>query len=206
MWELFQQPQLLLVWLVGIVYAITIHEFSHALAAYWQGDETAKDLGRLTLNPLSHIDPIGFLVLLLAGFGWGKPVPFNPYNLKNQRLGPVLVSLAGPTANILSFLVFGFVLKALLGSHIIGEENLLAIFLTILLYINFILAIFNLIPIPPLDGSKLLYAVIPQRLQHVIFSLERYGPWLLLLFVIFGGSLFSGLFRTLYSAALRVFG
>ncbi len=206
MWQLLSDPILLVIWLIGIVYAITIHEFSHAWAAYLQGDNTARYQGRLTLNPISHIDPFGFIVLLLAGFGWGRPVPFNPYNLKNTKWGPVLVSLAGPASNIISFLIFGFLLKLLVGTNILSPENLLASFLTILLYINFILAVFNLLPIPPLDGSKVLYALIPTRFQHYIATFERYGPWLLILLVIFGGSIFFALFRTLYSLALRIFG
>ncbi len=206
MWQLLSQPQLLVVWLIGIVYAITVHEFSHAYAAYLLGDHTAKDQGRLTLNPIKHIDPVGFIVLLLAGFGWGRPVPFNPYNLKNAKWSPVLVSLAGPASNIISFLIFGFALKFFVIGGIVSPDNLLASFLTILVYINFILAIFNLLPLPPLDGSKLLYAIIPQRYQHIVVRLEMYGPWILLMLVIFGGSLFYYLFQTLYTVALRIFG
>jgi Zn-dependent protease len=206
MWQLITQPELLIIWLVAIIYAITVHEFSHAYAAYLQGDRTAADQGRLTFNPLAHLDPVGFIVLLLAGFGWGKPVPFNPYNLKNKKWGPVLVSLAGPASNILSFVIFGFVLKILTVNNVLGPENLLINFLGVLIYINFVLAVFNLLPLPPLDGSKLLYAVIPPARQDLIVRLEVYGPWILLAFVIFGGSLFYSLFRTLYSFALRIFG
>ena len=206
MWQLITQPELLIIWLVAIVYAITVHEFSHAYAAYLQGDRTAASQGRLTFNPLAHLDPVGFIVLLLAGFGWGKPVPFNPYNLKYKKWGPVLVSLAGPASNILSFVIFGFVLKILAVNNILAPENLLINFLGILIYINFVLAVFNLLPLPPLDGSKLLYAVIPPARHDLIVRLEVYGPWMLLAFVIFGGSLFYALFQTLYSFALRIFG
>lgn len=206
MWQLLSQPEMLVMWLLGIIYAITIHEFSHAFAAYKQGDNTAKDQGRLTLNPLVHLDLIGFIVLLLAGFGWGKPVPFNPYNLKSPKWGPVIVSLAGPASNILSFIVFGFLLKFLLASEIISPDNLLATFLTVMLYINFILAIFNLIPLPPLDGSKVLYAFVPAKYQPIIMKMEMYGPWLLLMLVVFGGSIFFYIFSNLYSLAFRIFG
>ena len=206
LFQLLSSPQLLIVWLLGIVYAITVHEFSHAYAAYLLGDNTAKSQGRLTLNPISHIDPIGFIVLLLAGFGWGRPVPFNPYNLRNPRWGPVIISLAGPATNIISFLVFGFLLKIILINNLVSGDNLLITFLTVLVYINFILAIFNFIPIPPLDGSKLLYAVIPQSHHHFLAPIERYGPWLLLFVVIFGGSIFFAMFQTLYAFALRIFG
>ncbi|MFH0804879.1 MAG: site-2 protease family protein [Patescibacteria group bacterium] len=203
---LLSQPQLLLIWLVGIVYAITVHEFSHALAATQLGDRTARDQGRLTLNPMKHLDMVGFIVLLLAGFGWGRPVPFNPYNLRNQRWGPVLISLAGPASNLLSFLVFGFALKLVLGNGILEPTNLLAQFMFLLLEINFVLAVFNLLPVPPLDGSKLLYALLPSRFQHVIEPLERYGSFVLLGLVILGGSLIGGMFNALYQFALRIFG
>lgn len=203
---LLSQPQLLIAWLVGIVYAITIHEFSHAYVSYREGDHTAADLGRLTLNPLKHLDPIGFIVLLIAGFGWGRPVPFNPYNLRHQKWGPVFIALAGPASNLISFVVFGFLLKLLLMNNVIGTDNLLAAFLLVMVEINFILAIFNLLPFPPLDGSKLLYAVVPYRYQDSVRRLELYGPWILLIFVVFGGSLFSGLIGSLYNLAIRIFG
>jgi Zn-dependent protease len=206
MLNLLSQPQLLIAWLVGIVYAITIHEFSHAYAAYKEGDHTAADQGRLTLNPLKHLDPIGFIVLLLAGFGWGRPVPFNPYNLKHQKWGPVIISLAGPASNLASFLIFGFLLKILIANNVIGADNLLTTFLLLMIEINFVLAIFNLLPFPPLDGSKLLYAVLPYRFQDSVRRLELYGPWILLIFVVVGGSLFSAMINTLYNFAVRIFG
>ncbi|MFZ6035749.1 MAG: site-2 protease family protein [Patescibacteria group bacterium] len=206
LFSLLSEPMLLMVWVAGIVYAITIHEFSHALAGYWLGDMTARDQKRLTLNPLSHIDPFGFIVLLLAGFGWGRPVPFNPYNLRYTRWGPVLVAIAGPISNIVSFLIFGFTLKFLLQAGVIDEQNLLTTFFIVLLNINLVLAVFNLFPVPPLDGSKLIRALAPPRFEHAVLTLERYGPWVLIAFVIFGGNLFSGLFSTLFSWSLRIFG
>lgn len=206
MLNLLSQPQLLIAWLVGIVYAITVHEFSHAYAAYKEGDHTAADQGRLTLNPLKHLDPIGSIVLLLAGFGWGRPVPFNPYNLKHQKWGPVFISLAGPASNLFSFVVFGFLLKFLTASNLIGPDNLLTTFLLLMIEINFVLAIFNLLPFPPLDGSKVLYAVVPFRYQDSVRRLELYGPWILLIFVVVGGSIFSSLISVLYNLAIRIFG
>ncbi len=206
LFSLLSQPTLLLIWVLGIVYAITIHEFSHALVGYWMGDMTARDQGRVTLNPLSHIDPFGFIVLLLAGFGWGRPVPFNPYNLKNQRWGPVIIALAGPVSNVLSFVVFGFLLKFLIIGNVIGPDSLLATFLIVLLNINLVLAVFNLIPVPPLDGSKLIRALAPPRWENAVLTLERYGPWLLLFVVIFGSSLFAGLFSSLFTWSIGLFG
>lgn len=206
LFSLISQPELLLVWVVGIVYAITIHEFMHALVGYWLGDTTARDQGRVTLNPISHIDPIGFIVLLLAGFGWGRPVPFNPYNLRNQRWGPVIIALAGPISNILSFVIFGFALKFLLISGTLSPDNLLTTFLIVLLNINLVLAVFNFLPIPPLDGSKLIRALAPPRMEHAVLTLERYGPWMLLAFVLFGGGIFAGIFSTLFNWSIQLFG
>ncbi|HCJ52554.1 MAG TPA: site-2 protease family protein, partial [Candidatus Kerfeldbacteria bacterium] len=114
----------------------------------------------MTLNPLSHLDPIGSLMLVIVGFGWGKPVPFNPMYLKVRRWGPSIVSLAGPASNILSVVFFGLILKLLYANNLIGSDNLLTLFLVAVIQINLILALFNLIPIPPLDGSKLLYGLI----------------------------------------------
>ena len=109
-----EQPILFLAWLLAIFYGITVHEFAHAWAASWQGDDTAKSLGRLTLNPLSHIDIFGLLMLVLAGFGWGKPVPVNKSNLKNGKVSDNLVSLAGIFTNLVSLVIFGIILKLLI--------------------------------------------------------------------------------------------
>src|SRR3990167_1831293 len=103
---LFSQPSLFIIWLLAIAYGITVHEFAHVLAAYLQGDDTGRLLGRLTLNPLKHIDPFGLFLLMIVGIGWGRPAPYNPYNLKHRRWGEVLVALAGPLANLISIVVF----------------------------------------------------------------------------------------------------
>lgn len=176
---LFQQPILFLVWVVAILTALTVHEFSHALASTSLGDETAKRLGRLTLNPAAHIDPVGLLALVTVGFGWGKPVPFNGYNLRNQRWGPVLIALAGPAMNLFVATIFGLILRVV--SPMFGEGNLLIQFLYLSIYINISLLLFNLIPIPPLDGSKLLLALLAgyPSAARVRFWLETRGPWLL---------------------------
>ncbi|MBI2483811.1 site-2 protease family protein [Candidatus Uhrbacteria bacterium] len=179
----------LLPYIVGgaaILISITIHEFSHGLAAYLQGDNTARDAGRLTLNPIAHIDPIGtillpaILILTRAPFliGWARPVPFNPLNLRNQRYGPLYVGLAGPLANAALFTVSGVLLNLFVNP--LGGTNFLVIFLSNLFVINIVLAVFNLIPIPPLDGSKILAALLPPRLSHISMKLEIYGPYILL--------------------------
>lgn len=195
---LFREPVLFLVWILAIIFAITIHEFSHALAAIFLGDRTPKYDGRLTLNPLAHLDFLGFMVLLFAGFGWGKPVGYNPINIRYRRWGPAIISLAGPFSNFIAMFVFGFALKLLISFSNLGVENMLAIFLGALVHINLILGLFNLIPIPPLDGHHLLYAILPSSLDNFKMSLERTGPLLLLGIIILDGFLGLGIFASLF--------
>lgn len=204
---LFSQPLLFFIWLFAIAYGITIHEFSHVLAARLQGDDTGERLGRLTLNPLAHIDAFGFILLLFVGFGWGKPAPFNPYNLKYQKWGEALVALAGPASNLISIVVFGLVGRFL--AAFLGPANLLIQFFGFLILINIVLLVFNLIPIPPLDGSKLLFAVLPDRYNSLKRDLTIRGPWLLLLLIVadnfLGINIFGGLFNFFFSLAGRFF-
>lgn len=191
---LAQEPILFFAAAAAIIIALTVHEFSHAAMAFYLGDPTAKMEGRLTLNPLAHLDLWGTLMLFLAGFGWGKPVPFNPYNLKNQKWGPALVSLAGPASNLLMVVTFSLVIKFIYPALNLAPENALFQFLYFLVIINGILMIFNLLPIPPLDGSKLLFAVLPKSLDNVKIFLQRYGFFILIGLVLFGGFFFSSLF------------
>ncbi|MFA6253440.1 MAG: site-2 protease family protein [Patescibacteria group bacterium] len=167
---------------LSIVYALTIHEYAHAWAASAMGDQTAKNNGRLSLNPLVHMELFGTLMLLVAGFGWGKPVPVNPYNLKYRRWGEALVSLAGPISNFLS--VISFVLIFRLVSPHFEPTNMLNIFLLYLIMVNVILGVFNLIPIPPLDGSKVLFAILPDKWESVKHKLAVNGPWILLAIIL----------------------
>lgn len=182
---LLSNPAVALAWVAAIIVAITVHEFSHALVAKLQGDSTAELEGRVTLNPLSHVDPMGFLVLVLFGFGWGKPVPFNPYNLKAKRWGPAIVSLAGPASNLVGVIFFGFVFRLVLQIGNLPADNLLHTFLAFLVQFNVVLMLFNLLPIPPLDGSKLL-TLLPAQFGGLVEALQRYG-FVILLFVIFFG-------------------
>ncbi|HLD82116.1 MAG TPA: site-2 protease family protein [Patescibacteria group bacterium] len=175
-----QQPLAAIVFLLAIVMAISVHEFSHALAGFLQGDNTAKYDGRLTLNPLAHLDMTGSIMLLLVGFGWGKPVPYNPYNLKYKKWGPVFVGLAGPVANLITFLLAGILYNILTFFLDLGPSNLLIVFLFYLGIINVGLMLFNLLPLPPLDGSKLLDALLPDRYSDFKENLFRYGPYILL--------------------------
>lgn len=179
---LFKSPELFLTIILAIIYALTVHEFAHGLAASLLGDQTAKFAGRLTLNPLRHLDFFGTLMLLFAGFGWGKPVPVNTYNLKWHRWGEAIVSLAGPVSNFLS--VFLFILVYYAVSQFLPPENLLFIFLQSLISINLILGVFNLIPIPPLDGSKILFAFLPDKYNEFKRKLSVNGIWILLILLL----------------------
>lgn len=173
-----------------LIFSVVIHEVSHGAMAYALGDPTAKNEGRLTLNPISHLDFFGSILLPLilaisnTGFiiGWAKPVPYNPYNLRNQKYGPAMVGAAGPLSNFLVAAVFGTLIR------FSGALNLPAAFLEVAFFIaflNLILAVFNLVPIPPLDGSKILFALLPARSVEFQENFERYGIFLLLVFIFF---------------------
>ncbi len=177
-----------------LIISVVAHEVSHGYAAYLQGDNTAYYQGRLTLNPLKHLEWFGSFFLpimsyLLGGFiiGWAKPVPYNPYNLRNQRWGEAIVALAGPATNICIALIFGLFLRFAVTSASIGalvSGSLGTIFSTIV-FINLVLATFNLIPIPPLDGSKILFSILPGNFLSVRAWFERYGFIVLLFFIFF---------------------
>lgn len=178
-----------------LIMSVVIHEVSHGQAALMLGDPTAKYADRLTLNPLKHLDPFGsvllpFLTYISGGFifGWAKPVPYNPYNLKNQKWGPAVVGAAGPLANISLALVFGLALRFLPGlANGLGGTFLMnfVTMASIITLLNLVLAVFNLIPIPPLDGSKVLFAILPYQWRGLQIFLEQYGFFLLLLFIFF---------------------
>lgn len=197
-------------WLMAIFYGITVHEFAHAWAATWQGDDTARMQGRLTLNPLAHIDMIGLLMLVLAGFGWGKPVPVNPNNLKKGKLSDNLVSLAGIATNFVSVVIFGFLFKFLAAQTSLGSENLLVNFIYMLVVINLILGVFNLIPIPPLDGSHILMNVLPDKFNEFKVRFAGQGPFILLGLILLDRfsniGVFSGLFNFFFNLIGRLFG
>lgn len=162
--------------IIAIVLGITVHEFMHAYTAHRLGDDTARLLGRLSLNPMAHLDPFGTLLLVLAGFGYGKPVPFNESRLRSA-MGVTFVALAGPLANLVLAALCAIPLR-FSGASLLGgayEEILTAIVLW-----NCVLAIFNLVPIPPLDGANVVYGLLPPRQQYSWRTYQQYGPFLLL--------------------------
>jgi len=209
---------LILVILTGIVaffVALTVHEASHALVSNWQGDPTARLLGRVSLNPLSHIDPFGTILLPLMllivskgtwAFGWAKPVPINPNNLRNRRLGTALIALAGPAANFILAFISGYVLKFIIISAILPPTNLLIIFFLNLLTINIVLAVFNLIPVPPLDGSKVLFSILPDSLNHIKYFLDKWGFVFLFVVIIMGSDIISDLLGFFLEIIVRIIG
>ncbi len=174
-----------LIWLPAIIIALTFHEYAHGRVADWLGDSTPYYQGRLTVNPLPHIDWLGFFMLLIFKFGWAKPVQVNPYNFKGISIkkGMMLVSLAGPVMNILLALIAMVLYKLLLPYHNAGWATASLQLLSPLIYINLILAAFNLIPLPPLDGSKILAGLLSDSGAQTIYSLEQYGPIILLLLI-----------------------
>ena len=182
-----QDPIAFVGFVVAIVLGITVHEFMHAYTATRLGDDTARLLGRLSLNPMAHLDPFGTLLIVLAGFGYGKPVPFNESRLRSA-LGVSAVALAGPFANLVLALVCAIPLR--FG----GTELLDGAYGTVLqeiVFYNCILAVFNLIPIPPLDGSNVVYGLLPPQQKYNWRSFQQYGPMLLLLLFFFGSRILT---------------
>ncbi|MCR4324255.1 MAG: site-2 protease family protein [Candidatus Curtissbacteria bacterium] len=184
---LLQNPAAALAFIAGLVLGITIHEFSHAYVAYRLGDPTAKLAGRLTLDPRSHLDPIGTLALLLVGFGWGKPTPFDPFNLRNIKRDSALISAAGAVSN----LILAFVLSLpYIIAYVTGNPSLQIVeiyrVLSIIIWINVILAVFNLIPVAPLDGFKVLAGLLPRNWYDDFMQTERFGIFILLFLMITG--------------------
>lgn len=166
--------------LPGLIIALVIHEYAHAKAADVMGDFTPRMTGRLTLNPMAHIDPIGLIMLLVVRFGWAKPVMINARNFRNWRQGELLVALAGPVANLLVAFISLLAMAVLFKLGMFSEGVRLVLSMMVLFNINF--AIFNMLPLPPLDGSKVLMVLLPGRLAYKLMSLERYS-FIILIFL-----------------------
>ena len=176
--SLFQSnPSLAVAFLLGLVIGITLHEAAHATSAYLLGDDTAYRDGRVTLNPASHLDVLGSLMLLMAGFGWGRPTPVMPSKLRGGVFGPVAVALAGPVSNLL--IVAGCA-GLLLVSVFRDPSSFLFILVAMVAFTNALLFVFNLIPIPPLDGAKVIFPFLPRALDGFVDFMNQYGPFILL--------------------------
>ena len=192
---LFTKPLFFVAWLLAVILALSFHEFAHALSAYLQGDSSVKHAGRLTINPFAHIDWKGLLMLVIIGFGWGKPVSFYGQNLRDRKKGPALVAVAGPLSNLILAVVSGIALRVILTNTTLGLENLGVIFLVLFVFINLSLMIFNLIPIPPLDGSWILFYFLPESAYGFVEMMKQKGPTVLLgliiLSVVFGLPIFD---------------
>ena len=194
-----RNPTAFIAFVIAIVLGITVHEFMHAYAAHRLGDDTGRLMGRMTLNPLAHFDLFGTLLLVVAGFGYGKPVPFNESRLRSSS-SVALVALAGPAAN---FAIAALCAIPLRFGGVDPFGGAYTVILSLVVYYNCVLGIFNLIPIPPLDGSNVVYGLLPPRQQYSWRTYQQYGPMLLLLLLFFGGRL---LFQVVFgpAAALAV--
>jgi len=181
--------------IIILIFSIVIHEVSHGAMANYLGDPTAKYAGRLTLNPIPHIDPIGSIILpgilimmnmILPGggiiFGWAKPVPINPYNFRDQKYGSAKVALAGPGANLAIALFFGLALRFF---PVVSAISGLYVVFSYIVYINILLAVFNLLPVPPLDGSHILFTFLPYRMENIKIFLSQFGIFILLFIIFF---------------------
>ena len=177
--------EILIILLPILIFSLCFHEFSHAFIAYMNGDNTAYHKGRLTLNPLSHLDPIGTLMILFVGFGWAKPVPVNPVNFANQRIDMIKVAFAGPASNILLAFIGGSTLRLLSLTGIL-QNQIIFQSLYYFIYINIALAVFNMIPIPPLDGSQIFSGLMIRKNPDLVVKLQIYGPQILMGLILFG--------------------
>lgn len=197
-------PIILVFQLIVLIFSVIIHEISHGFVAYALGDRTAKDAGRLTLNPLKHIELFGSIILPLmlfimqspVLFGWAKPVPFNPMNLKNPKRDSGLIGLAGPISNFSVAIIFASILKIMTVFGLLTDP--LAIFINIIILVNIVLGTFNLVPIPPLDGSKILFAFLPRGTEEFQIMLEKYGFFILLFFLFFSFSIITPIILAIY--------
>ena len=178
------EPHIIILLIPALVFSLSFHEFAHAWMAYKLGDNTAARLGRLTLNPLSHLDPVGSLALILMGFGWAKPVPVDPRYLENPKQDMVKVAAAGPISNIILAVVAALVLRLLFSTDLLTGS--IKTFFIIFMQINITLAVFNLLPVSPLDGSQILTPFLEKHFGFdAVWKMQVYGPRVLFLIIIF---------------------
>jgi Zn-dependent protease len=186
---LFSNPLMFIFYLIALILAITIHEFSHAFLADFLGDPTPRLQKRLTLNPKAHLDPFGLLFLFFLGFGWGRPVEFDPFNLKNPRRDAAIISLAGPISNLILALILSILLKLFIFFKIKTLYTIGSLFFVPMIYINVVLAVFNFLPVHPLDGFKIVGGILPEKQAKEWYELEKYGLiFLLMMFFPLGKS------------------
>ena len=193
--------------LTAFIFSVIIHEVSHGVVALLLGDTTAKDAGRLTLNPLRHVELFGSFLLPLmlyffsngtVIFGWAKPVPYNPWRLRNPDRDSGFIALAGPVSNLVVAIVFGLFIRILGATLNPANFATLFVLLHLIVFINVLLAIFNLVPLPPLDGSKVLFALLPRSYDHVRIFLEKYGIVLLIGFIMVGMNFIQPVIEFIY--------
>ena len=184
MLRILDDPLYLVSIVISLLVALTVHEYSHARVALSYGDPTAKGQGRLTLNPISHLDPIGTLMILIAGFGWARPVPINPMRFRDLRKGLLWVSLAGPISNFI--LAFISLLIYILAFNYGVRSDFFQVLMLTMVQLNMVLGIFNLIPLPPLDGSKILQTFLPPAALRSYQQIEPYAPIILILLIVTG--------------------
>lgn len=171
--------------LPALLISLAIHEFAHAFVAYKLGDKSQKAMGRLTLDPFAHIDLFGFICIALVGFGWGKPVMVDDRNFKDKLKGNMLVSLAGPASNLVLAVIFTIVLKIIFISGISGTlGSILTTMFVNAIVLNVVFAVFNMLPIPPFDGSKVLMYFLPYKYKDIIYTLERYSFYIIIIFLV----------------------
>lgn len=180
--NLLDRPLTLVFFLVAVVFGLTVHEFAHAYAASRQGDQTARMMGRLSLNPLQHLDPLGALMFLMVGIGYAKPVPVNPANLKDGKRGDFYVSMAGIITNLVVAFLFALPFRVIqvMGGDIATIDSVVLEFAQIMILVNVLLAAFNILPFPPLDGSKAIGILVPRSLEPAYYRYLQVGPVILI--------------------------
>lgn len=187
---------------IALIISISIHEFGHAYAAHKLGDDTAKNAGRMTLNPIKHMDPIGLLFMVVFKFGWAKGVPINSMNFKNRKADTIVVSLAGVTLNFALAMLCSF----LISKDFVYNYQWLPILLLELIWYNTMLGVFNLVPLPPLDGSKVVASLLPSKLEYYFYKYEKYFYFVLVLLVVTGGvnKIIGPIITTIIKGLLRI--